>query len=70
MNELGKILFAVGMLLAIVGALLWAGAGKSWLGRLPGDVHYSKGDFSFHFPIVTCLLLSALLTLVLWLFRK
>ena len=48
-----------GLLLAAVGALLWSGFGKGWLGRLPGDIHYSKGDFSFHFPIVTCLLLSA-----------
>ena len=70
MNEPGKILVIVGLSLAIVGALLWTGVGKSWLGRLPGDVHYSKGDFSFHFPIVTCLLLSALLTVILWLFRK
>ena len=39
-------------------------------GRLPGDINYTKENFSFHFPIVTCLLLSALLTLLLWLFRK
>jgi hypothetical protein len=37
---------------------------------LPGDVNYSKDDFSFHFPIVTCLLVSVILTLLLWLFRK
>ncbi|MFZ0826473.1 MAG: DUF2905 domain-containing protein [Verrucomicrobiia bacterium] len=39
-------------------------------GPAPGDIHYSKGDFSFHFPIVTCLLLSASLTIVLWWFKK
>ena len=70
MNELGKFLVIVGLLLAVVGALLWSGFGKGWVGRLPGDINYSKGDFSFHFPIVTCLILSALLTLLLWLFRK
>ena len=69
-NELGKFLVIAGLLLAAVGALLWSGFGKGWLGRLPGDIHYSKGDFSFHFPIVTCLLLSAILTLLLWLFRR
>jgi Protein of unknown function (DUF2905) len=42
-----------GLLLATVGALLWSGFGKGWLGRLPGDIHYSKGGFGFHFPIVT-----------------
>jgi len=70
MNEIGKFLIMVGALLVIVGALLWSGLGKSWLGRLPGDIHYTKGDFSIHFPIVTCLLLSAVLTFILWLFRK
>ena len=70
MNELGKFLVIAGLLLAAVGALLWSGFGRSWLGRLPGDIHYSKGDFHFYFPIVTCLILSAILTLLLWLFRK
>jgi len=60
----------VGVVLVVVGCLLWTGVGKGWLGRLPGDIHYTKGQFSFHFPIVTCLLLSALLTLLFWLFRK
>ena len=70
MNELGKFLFVAGLVLAVVGLLLWSGIGKNWLGRLPGDIHYSKGNFSFYFPLVTCLLLSLLLTLLLWLFRK
>ncbi len=70
MNDLGKFLMIAGLVMAAVGALLWSGVGKGWLGRLPGDINYSKGDFSFHFPIVTCLILSAVLTLLLWLFRK
>jgi hypothetical protein len=70
MNEPGKMLVAAGLVLAGVGALLWSGLGRGWLGRLPGDLHYAKGGFSFHFPLVTCLLLSAVLTLVLWLLRK
>ncbi|MGB8368408.1 MAG: DUF2905 domain-containing protein [Limisphaerales bacterium] len=70
MNDLGKFLMIAGLVMAAVGALLWSGVGKGWLGRLPGDINYSKGDFSFHFPIVTCLILSALLTLLLWFFRK
>jgi hypothetical protein len=70
MNEPGKFLVIAGLLLVAVGALLWSGLGKDWLGRLPGDINYTKGDFSFHFPIMTCLILSALLTLILWLFRK
>ena len=70
MNQLGKLLFVIVLLLAAVGALLWAGVGRGWLGRLPGDIHYHKGNFSFHFPLVTCLLLSAILTVLLWVFRK
>jgi len=70
MNELGKFLVITGVIIAVVGALLWSGVGKGWLGKLPGDIHYSKGNFSFYFPIVTCLLLSAILTLVLWFFRR
>jgi hypothetical protein len=41
MNDLGKLLVIVGLLIAVVGALLWSGLGKSWLGRLPGDINYS-----------------------------
>jgi hypothetical protein len=69
MNELGKWLVIVGLGLALIGVLLWAECGK-WLGRLPGDIHYTRGDFSFHFPIVTCLLISLVLTLIIWLLRR
>jgi hypothetical protein len=70
MNEMGKSLVIAGIAITLLGALLWSGFGKGWLGRLPGDIHYSKGDFHFYFPIVTCIIVSAILTLVLWLFRK
>jgi uncharacterized protein YybS (DUF2232 family) len=70
MTDLGKLLVIVGLLVAAAGAVLWSGVGRTWLGRLPGDIHYSRGHFSFYFPVVTCLLISAILTLLLWLFRK
>jgi Protein of unknown function (DUF2905) len=69
-SVLGKFLVGIGLLLAVIGALLWSGLGRGWLGRLPGDIHYSKGNFTFYFPIITCLLLSLLLTFVFWLFRR
>lgn len=69
MNEIGKVLVAVGIALVIVGALLWLGFGK-WLGKLPGDVNYTRGNFSFHFPIVTCVVVSIVLTIILWLFQR
>ena len=70
MNDLGKLLVVAGIVLVIVGAILWAGLGRGWLGRLPGDIHYSRGNFSFYFPVVTCILLSIVLTLILRIFRK
>ena len=70
MNEIGKYLVIFGLLISAAGALLWFGIGKGWLGRLPGDIHYTKGNFSFYFPIVTCILVSLILTMILWLFRK
>ena len=70
MSELGKMLVIVGAGIALVGLLLWTGIGKGWLGRLPGDFHYARGNFHFYFPLTTCIVLSLLLTLIFWLFRK
>ena len=70
MNEPGKMLFIIGLMIALVGLLIWSGFGKGWLGRMPGDIHYTKGNFSVHFPVVTCLLISVALTFLIWLFRK
>jgi len=70
MPDLGKLLVIAGLLIAAVGALLWSGFGRGWVGRLPGDIHYTRDNFSFHFPIITCLLISLILSLLLWLFRK
>jgi hypothetical protein len=70
MNELGKLLVIVGLVLVVVGVLLWSGVGRGWLGRLPGDIHYSRGNFTFYFPLMTCVLVSLVLTLILWLVRK
>ncbi len=70
MNDLGKMLVIIGVVCVLAGALLWSGFGRGWLGRLPGDIHVSRGNFSFAFPLTTCLLASLLLMLILWLFRK
>ena len=69
MNELGKVLVVIGLVTAAFGVLLWAGFGK-WLGKLPGDIHFTRGDSNFHFPIVTCLLISVVLTIILWFMRR
>lgn len=68
-NELGKMLVVIGLAVTVAGIVVWSGAGRSWLGRLPGDLHLRRGNVQIYFPLMTCLLLSALLTLLAWLFR-
>jgi hypothetical protein len=70
MPEMGKLLVVIGVAIALIGLAMWTGIGRGWLGRLPGDVHYTRDNFSFHFPIVTCLLFSIVLTVIMWLLRK
>jgi hypothetical protein len=69
-NDAARILITVGLGICLIGVglLLWPGVfGK--LGRLPGDVAIRRDGAAFYFPIVTCLALSALLTLVMWIIR-
>lgn len=70
MPELGKTLVLIGVLLAVVGLVLWSGFGRNWIGQLPGDVRVDREGFSFRFPIVTCLVLSVVLSFLMWLFRR
>lgn len=68
--HLGKVLVVAGVVLVGVGLLLMAGSKFSFFGfgRLPGDIVYKGKHSAFYFPIVSCLILSAVLTLALWLF--
>ncbi len=70
MHELGKLLVVGGLLLSLLGAILWSGVGRTLIGRLPGDIRYTRGNFSFYFPLVTCVVVSVVLTLILRFFRK
>ena len=67
--QLGRFLVIIGVVLVVLGLIVMAGARFSYwgLGRLPGDIAYKGKNFQFFFPIVTCLVLSAIATLVLWL---
>ena len=60
----------LGLVIVAAGLVLWSGVGRGWFGRLPGDIHYTRGNFSFHFPLVTCIIVSVVLTLLLRLLRK
>ena len=69
-SDLGRVFLVAGVVLVVVGLLLMLGGKIPWLGRLPGDIAIERANFRFYFPIVTCLLLSLLLTLLLRLFRN
>lgn len=69
-QPLARLLMVAGVVLFVVGLALWLGAGKLPLGRLPGDIAVRRPGFSFYFPLASSLLVSLLLTLALWLWRK
>jgi Protein of unknown function (DUF2905) len=62
-------LITIGVVILIVG-LLWPWLSKLGLGRLPGDIRIERDGFHFYFPITTGLIISIVLSLILWLFRK
>jgi hypothetical protein len=67
LRELGKLLLVVGIVIAGAGALLMFGVKMPFrLGRLPGDIVVQGRNSSFYFPIVTCIVLSLVLTLIVW----
>ncbi len=68
MSEFGKGLIAIGLVLVALGLLVTLGS-KLGLGRLPGDILIRGERFAFYFPLATCVLISLLLTLLLWLLR-
>ena len=71
MNGLGRSLIILGLILAAAGlAISFAPRFPTWLGRLPGDIHIKRDNISFYFPLATCLLISAILSFIMWLFRR
>lgn len=66
MEQAGRILIAAGLSLAALGLAVW-GLGKIGFRGLPGDIHYESENLKFHFPIVTCLVSSIILSALLWL---
>jgi hypothetical protein len=70
MQDLGKYLVILGLVIAVAGAWLWSGRGFGWLGRLPGDISYQNGDFRAYFPVTTCILVSIVLSLLAWFLRR
>ena len=66
---MSRFLIIAGIALVVIG-LAWPWLSKLGLGRLPGDIVVQREGFSFYFPLVTCLILSAIASLVSWLMRR
>jgi hypothetical protein len=70
MTALGKTLIVLGVVVILIGLGFLFADKIPWLGRLPGDIYVKKGNFTFYFPLATCILISIALSLIFWLFRK
>ncbi len=70
LKTLGNILIVTGILIVILGIILKLSGKLKWIGKLPGDIVIHKGNFTFYFPLVTCLLASLILSLLLYLIFK
>jgi hypothetical protein len=64
-----RALIVLGVVILAAG-LAWPWLRKLPFGRLPGDIHIVREGFTFHFPIVTCLVISVVVSLLIWLFRR
>jgi len=70
MRDIGRFLLIVGIITTLIGLLLWSGFAPKWLGRLPGDIRIERGSSVFYFPIVTCIIISIVLSLIFSIFRR
>ncbi len=71
MPHTGKILVVAGIILIIAGLIIWFAGNKiGWLGHLPGDIRIEKENMKIYFPITTMIIISVLLSLIVWLVRK
>jgi hypothetical protein len=70
MHEVGKFLMIIGAVVLLLGFILWSGLAPKWLGRLPGDIRVEREQGAFYFPIVTCIIISIVLSLIFSIFRR
>jgi len=70
LGSLGKILIIIGAIMAVIGVIFILGDKIPWIGRLPGDIIIKRDKFTFYFPLMTSIIISLILTLLFYLFRK
>jgi hypothetical protein len=70
MESIGKSLVLVGIAISVMGIATWGRASIPYIGRLPGDVYVRRGNFTFYFPLATCILISIIATILFSLMRR
>ena len=70
MPGVGKMLIFMGLIIAAIGVLFVLAGKIPWLGRLPGDIYIKKENFTIYFPLATSIIVSIVLSLILWLLRR
>lgn len=68
-GQIGKFLIITGILLVVVGLFFFFFRRIPWLGRLSGDIYIKRENFTFYFPVTTCILMSIIITLLIALFK-
>lgn len=70
LNSVGKIFIIIGLVFIVIGIIVALNIKIPWIGRLPGDIYIQRKNFSFYFPLTTCLLISAILSFIFILWGK
>ncbi len=70
MAGLGKSLIILGIIITLCGAIMVFAGKISWLGRLPGDIYIKRDNFTFYFPLATSIILSIIISLIFWFFKR
>ncbi|PYK95026.1 MAG: DUF2905 domain-containing protein [Verrucomicrobia bacterium] len=70
MHDVGKFLMVIGAVVLVLGFIVWSGLAPRWLGRLPGDIRIEREHGAFYLPIVTCIIISIVLSLIFSIFRR
>ena len=69
-GDIGKIIIFIGLLLVVVGFVCMVGNKLPFIGKLPGDIAVERRNYSFYFPVTTCISISIILSFILWFFNK
>ncbi len=71
MERIGKSIILIGIFIVIAGVIIWLWGGKlRWLGKLPGDIRIEKENFGFYMPITTMIIISVVISAILWLIKQ